>query len=115
MPVKVVNYVYGFDLELDDGTGDTMALDSGAGCSVWPKGRHSGSSMTSPGEDCNMVAANSPPIKHYGRRKAIFKGMKVDEVDFVHRVDVSRGSFTSSLVRPKDERKRNEEKREDGR
>ena len=43
MALKVVNDVYVFDEEADDGATDMVMLDSGSGCSVWPHGRLAGS------------------------------------------------------------------------
>jgi hypothetical protein len=77
MAVRVVNDVYVFDVELDDESKDVITLDSGAGCSVWPKGRHSGNSKMLPNKKgVGMVAANGTPIQHYGQRKICFKGVK---------------------------------------
>ena len=77
MAVRVLNDVYVFDVELDDDTRDVVTLDSGAGCSVWPKGRHAGKSKMQPRKKgVGMVAANGTPIQHYGQRKVCFKGVK---------------------------------------
>ena len=77
MAVRVVNDVYVFNVELDDESKDVITLDSRAGRSVWPKGRHSGSSKMLPKKKgIGMVAANGTPIRHYGQRRISFKGIK---------------------------------------
>ena len=87
MAVKIVNDVYVFDVELDDGSTDVVTLDSGAGCSVWPHGRHAGTSKMTEKKKCvGMVAANGTPIKHYGQRKVNFKGAKAAESGFSGRM-----------------------------
>ena len=86
MSVRVVNDVYVFDVELDDKTKDVITLDSGAGCSVWPRGRHSGTSKMSPGGGCKMIAANGSPIKHYGQRRVSFKGLQAEKAIFGRRM-----------------------------
>lgn len=74
MAVRVVNDVYVFDIEMDDGSADVVTLDSGAGCSVWPKGRHAGkSTMTARKKGVGMVAANGTPIEHYGQRRSALR------------------------------------------
>ena len=83
MAVRVVNDVYVFDVELDDDTHDVVTLDSGAGCSVWPKGRHAGRAKMQPKKaGVGMVAANGTPIEHYGQRKICFKGVKAESPVF---------------------------------
>jgi hypothetical protein len=86
MSVRVVNDVYVFDVELDDKTKDVITLDSGAGCSVWPRGRHSGTSKMSPGGGCKMIAANGSPIEHYGQRRVSFKGIQAEPAIFGRRM-----------------------------
>ena len=87
MALKVVNDVYVFDVELDDGATDTVTLDLGAGCSVWPHGRHAGSAtMTEKRKRIGMVVANGTPIKHYGQRRVCFKGVKAAEWGFSGRM-----------------------------
>ena len=77
MAVRVVNDVYVFDLELNGEAKDVTTLDFGAGCSVWPKGRHSGNSKMLPKKTgIGMVAANGTPIRHYGQRRISLKGIK---------------------------------------
>ena len=53
MEVREENGVYVMDVQFDDETLDVIALDSGAGCNVWPKGRRAG----------EMVAPNGTPIE----------------------------------------------------
>ena len=87
MDVKVVNDVYAFDVQLDDQSEDTITLDSGAGCSVWPHGRHAGhAKMTEKKKGIGMVAANGAAIAHYGQRTLSFKGVKSDDQGFTGRV-----------------------------
>jgi len=79
MEVKVANDVYVFDVELDDKSEAMITLDSGAGCSVWPYGRHAGhSQMQPPKKGVGMVAANGTAIRHYGQRTLRFKGVKTE-------------------------------------
>ena len=77
MVVRVVNDVYVFDVQMDDGSKDVITLDSGAGCSVWPRGRHAGKATMLPRKKgVGMVAANGIPIAHFGQRRIRFKGIK---------------------------------------
>ena len=85
--LKVVNDVYVFDVEFDDGAMDVVTLDSGAGCSVWPHGRHAGTAkMTEKKKRVGMVAANGTPIKHYGQRRVCFEGVEAAEWGFSGRM-----------------------------
>ena len=84
--VRVRNNVYVFDIEMDDGSKDVVTLDSGAGVSVWPKGRHAGNAKMTPKKNgVGMVAANGTKIDHYGQRKVSFKGVKGDASSFRRR------------------------------
>ena len=86
MEVRIENGVYVSDIELDDETEDVITLDSGAGCSVWPAGRHAGSAKMLPKKrGVGMVAANSTPIAHQGQRQVRFRGVKLDKPDFARR------------------------------
>lgn len=81
MALRVVNDVYVFDVQLDDLSEDVITLDSGAGCSVWPRGRHAGKArMTEKKRGVGMIAANGTPIAHYGQRRINFKGVKAEAV-----------------------------------
>ena len=87
MEVRIENGVYVIDVELDDGTVDVVTLDSGAGCSVWPKGRHAGTAKMQPKKaGVGMVAANGTPIAHYGQRQVCFRGVKASSPDFTGRM-----------------------------
>ena len=86
MQVRARNDVYVFDIEMDDGSTDVVTLDSGAGVSVWPKGRHAGKARMTPKKSgVGMVAANGTKIDHYGQRKVTFKGVKADASSFLRR------------------------------
>lgn len=87
MKLRVADDVYVFDVELDDATKDVVTLDSGAGCSVWPKGRHAGTARMLPKrKGIGMVAANGTPIGHYGQRRVRFRGVKDETADFRRRM-----------------------------
>ena len=44
---------------MEDGTIQTMTLDSGAGCNAWPRGMNAGGSILKPKKTgVKMVAAN---------------------------------------------------------
>ena len=86
MAVRVVNDVYVFGVELDDMSKDVVTLDSGAGCSVWPRGRHAGKAkMEAKKPGVGMVAANGTPIEHLGQRKVRFRGVKAETAGFSRR------------------------------
>ena len=75
--------MYVFKIKLDDATEDFVTLDSGAGISVWPKGRKAGKSVLGPKKKgIRMVAANDTEIKHYGHRRVGFQGVKTDKSVF---------------------------------
>ena len=79
MEVRVENDARAFDIMVDGQIEDTAALDSGAGVSVWPRGRKAGRSVLLPKKKgIGMVAANGTRIEHYGQRKVSFKGVKAD-------------------------------------
>ena len=79
MAVRVINDVYVFDVEFDDQSKDVVTLDSGAGCSVWPRGRHAGIAKMEAKKPCvGMIAANGTPIEHFGQRRIRFRGVKAE-------------------------------------
>ena len=87
MKLRVADDVYVFDVELDDASKDVVTLDSGAGCSVWPKGRHAGTARVLPKrEGIGVVAANGTPIGHSGQRRVRFRGVKAETADFRRRM-----------------------------
>ena len=75
MEVRIGNGVYVFDVELDDGADVAITLDSGTGCSVWPKGSHAGlaAKMLPKEMVVGMVAANGTPITHHGQHRICFR------------------------------------------
>ena len=83
MEVRAENGVYVFDVELDDDEEDVITLDSGAGCSAWPRGRHAGSAKMLPKKKgVGMVAANATPIAHHGQRQIRFRGVQAENKGF---------------------------------
>ena len=89
MEVRVEDGVYVFDVEIEEGGKETITLDSGAGKSVWPKGRAAGKSrVVKSNDNTKLVAANGTEIKNFGVRQVAFKGVKVpsendESTDFV--------------------------------
>ena len=74
MYIKDETYVY--DVQLDDDAIVTVTMDSGAGCSVWPKGLTAGQSKLEPPKPgMRMSAANGTEIKNYGQRCVRFRGI----------------------------------------
>ena len=80
MSVRVENKTYVYDVMMEDGAMQTMTLDSGAGCNVWPRGLKAGLSFLRPKKaGVAMVAANGSPIEHYGQRLVKFQGVVPNE------------------------------------
>ena len=82
MKVKVEKNTYVFDIQVEDGEKITVTLDSGAGCSVWPRGWNPGkdSKLLPRDQSVRMVAANGTDIPCYGQRVVKFRG--IQESDF---------------------------------
>jgi len=68
--------VYVYDVQLEDGSIVTVTLDSGAGCSVWPRGKASGGAKLEPKKPgMKMSAANGTEIGYYGQRMVKFRAI----------------------------------------
>ena len=80
MEVREENGVHVMDVQFGDETFDVITLDSGAGCTVWPKGRRAGkTSKLLPKEaGAGMVAASGTPIEYHGQRQVRFRGVRTN-------------------------------------
>ena len=75
MEVRVEKNTYVFDIQLEDGSQQTVTLDSGAGCNVWPVHiRPAGVVLDRSCQEVKMSAANGSPIRHYGQASIRFRG-----------------------------------------
>ena len=79
MKVRVEKNTYVFDVQVEGGDSVAVTLDSGAGCSVWPRGWYagSGSKLLPNTNDVRMVAANGTDIPCYGQRVVKFRGVEM--------------------------------------
>ena len=66
--LRVDRGVYVFDVKLAEGERGVVALDSGAGVSVWPKDWKNKAKMEDKKPGLKMVAANGTTIENLGRR-----------------------------------------------
>ena len=89
MKMRVEQNAYVYDVQLEDGSTTTVTMDSGAGCCVWPRGKHAGKSILTPKQPgIKMVAANGTEIGCYGQRVVQFRGIEAEreaEKDFPRR------------------------------
>ena len=78
MEVREENGVYVMDVQFDDDTVDAIALDTGAGCNVWPRGRRAGrsSKLLHKKSGVWMVAASGTSIEYHGQRCVRFRGIR---------------------------------------
>jgi ABC-type microcin C transport system duplicated ATPase subunit YejF len=81
MKVRVEKNTYVFDVQVEGGESIAVTLDSGAGCSVWPRGwcAGSGSKLLPKTADIRMVAANGTDIPCYGQRIVRFRGVEASD------------------------------------
>lgn len=81
MKVRVEKNTYVFDVQVEGGESIAVTLDSGAGCSVWPRGWYagSGSKLLPKTADIRMVAANGTDIPCYGQRIVRFRGVEASD------------------------------------
>ena len=72
MKVRIEKNTYVFDVQVEGGASMAVTLDSGAGCSVWPRGWYAGlgSKLLPKSQDVRMVAANGTDIPCFGQRVA---------------------------------------------
>ena len=84
MEVRVENDARAFDIMVDGQIEDTAALDSGAGVSVWPRGRKAGRSVLLPKKKGigTAAAAGGTNIEHSCHRQVCFKGVKAGMLVF---------------------------------
>ena len=76
MEVKIEKNTYVFVMQMEDGTEQTVTLDSGAGCNVWPVHiQPAGVIMNKNVAEVKMIAANGSPIRHYGQAAIRFRGI----------------------------------------
>ena len=76
MSMRIENETYVYDVQLEDGSVVTVTMDSGAGCSVWPRGKPAGKSVLEPKKPgMRMTAANGTDIGYYGQRTIRFRGI----------------------------------------
>ena len=76
MSLRIENETYVYDVQLEDGSVVAVTMDSGAGCSVWPKGKPAGKSILEPRKPgMKMTAANGTDIGYYGQRTIRFRGI----------------------------------------
>ena len=64
------------EVEYECGERGTITIDSGAGVSVWPRGRLPGVAVDRSVKAVEMTAANGTKIPHYVRKVVRFKGIK---------------------------------------
>jgi hypothetical protein len=68
MTVTKERGVFVIDCQLQDGTKESITLDSGAGVSVWPRNRPLGGATVQPKDvSLRMVAANGSDIASFGQ------------------------------------------------
>lgn len=85
MELRIQDNTYVYDIQMEDGSINTVILDSGAACNVWPRSKASGAKLMPRKEGIKMVAANGTSINYYGQRLIKFRGMEADQ-DFPRRV-----------------------------
>ena len=73
---RVDRGVYVFDVKFSEGDRGVVALDSGAGVSVWPKDWKNEAKMEDKKPGLKMVAANGTTIENVGQKVIKFKAIK---------------------------------------
>ena len=74
--LRVDRGVYVFDVKFSEGDRGVVALDSGAGVSVWPKDSKNEAKMEDTKPGLKMVAANGTTIENVGRKVIQCKASK---------------------------------------
>ena len=85
MELGIQDNTYVYDIQMEDGSINTVILDSGAACNVWPRSKQSGAKLMPRKEGIEMVAANGTSINYYGQWLINFRGMEANQ-DFPRRV-----------------------------
>ena len=74
--LRVDRGVYVFDVKFSEGDRGVVALDSGAGVSVWPKDWKNEAKMEDKKPGLKMVAANGTTIENVGQKVIQFKATR---------------------------------------
>ena len=66
------------DVEFEGGEADTITLDSGAGCNVWPRRKKAKAPLRPRKPGLRMIAANGTEIDNIGQKLIKFRGVEPD-------------------------------------